>query len=134
MKKLIFLIIPFFSCIQLFAQDAETVVQANLDAYNQGDLETFMSYISDDIEMFNVGECEPYSKGKSEVRNSYSQFFTNSPALHSEIRKRIVFDNKVIDHEYITGANGSKEAFEMIFIYEVRDGLIVKTTAIRTTE
>ena len=123
-----------FTCLSIFqisAQDAETVVQANLDAYNNLDIDTFMSYIADDVEMYNLGECEPYLQGKEKVRERYQTYFERSPELHSEIRKRIIFDNKVIDHELITGANGNKEPFELIFMYEVRDGLIVKTTAIR---
>lgn len=120
-----------FAVIQLSAQSAEEVVQANLDAYNNRDIQAFMQYISDDIEMFNMGECEPYIKGKANVKARYSEYFEKSPELHSDINKRIVFDNKVIDHEYITGSNGSSEPFELIFIYEVEDGLILKTTAIR---
>lgn len=37
----------------------------------------------------------------------------------------------VIDHEYITGARGSKEAFEIVLIYEVDNDKIIKMTAIR---
>jgi len=120
-----------FTVIQLFAQSAEEIVQANLEAYNNRDIETFMSYMADDITMYNLGECEAYLQGKEKVRERYANYFKSSPELHSEIKKRMVFDNKVIDHEYITGSNGSNQAFEMIFMYEVEDGLIVKTTAIR---
>jgi hypothetical protein len=120
-----------FSLTQIKAQSAEEIVQANLDAYNNRDIDLFMEYIADDIEMYNLAECEPYMRGKEMVRDRYAAYFENSPQLHSEIKKRIVFDNKVIDHEYITGSNGSSEPFEMIFMYEVKDGLIVKTTAIR---
>jgi hypothetical protein len=90
-----------------------------------------MEYIANDIAMYNMGECDPYLKGKEKVRERYASYFEKSPELHSEIKQRIIFDNKVMDHEYITGSNGSSEPFELIFIYEVKDGLIVKTTAIR---
>ncbi|MDB9775644.1 hypothetical protein OAB47_05360 [Vicingaceae bacterium] len=42
----------------------------------------------------------------------------------------MVFGNKVIDYEYITGSNGSSEPFELIFMYEVKGDKIVKKTAI----
>lgn len=109
----------------------EKIVQANLDAYNNRDIDTFMSFISDDIEMFNMGECESYMKGKEEIRARYQSYFEASPDLHSDIKNRMVFGNKVIDYEHITGSNGNAEPFEMIFIYEVEEGKIIKTTALR---
>ena len=123
-----------FSLTLIKAQTTEEIVQANLDAYNQRNIDKFMEYIADDIAMYNLGECEPYLKGKEKVRERYSTYFEKSPNLHSEIKKRIVFDNKVIDHEYITGSNDSSDPFELIFIYEVEDGLIVKTTVIRKSK
>ncbi|MEQ8625543.1 MAG: nuclear transport factor 2 family protein [Vicingaceae bacterium] len=132
MKLITLLITVFISC-SLFSQDSELekVVQANLDAYNNRDIETFMKYIDDDIAFYNLGECEPYLKGKEEVRKRYQDYFDKSPNLHSEIKNRMVFGNKVIDYEYITGSNGTNEPFELIFMYEVEDQKIVKTTAIR---
>lgn len=117
----------------LFSQEnsIEGIVQANLDAYNNRDIETFMMYIDDDIEFYNLGECEPYLKGKAEVKKRYSDYFAKSPNLHSEIKNRMVFGNQVIDYEYITGSNGSNEPFELIFMYEVVEGKIKKTTSIR---
>ena len=130
-KTLLFGLFISFMILNLNAQNPEAIVQANLEAYNKHDIDTFMEYMADDIEMYNMGECEPYLKGKENVKARYAAYFEKSPDLHSDIKQRIVFDNQVIDHEYITGANGSKEPFELIFIYEVRDGLIVKTTSIR---
>ena len=98
MKLITLLITVFISC-SLFSQDSELekVVQANLDAYNNRDIETFMKYIDDDIAFYNLGECEPYLKGKEEVRKRYQDYFDKSPNLHSEIKNRMVFGNKVID-------------------------------------
>ncbi len=121
----------FFNAVYSQNKSVEEVVQANLDAYNNRDIESFMQYIADDIEFYNLGECEPYLKGKEEVRKRYAAYFEKSPKLHSEIRNRMVFDNKVIDYEYITGSNGSGEPFELIFMYEVVEEQIVKTTAVR---
>jgi hypothetical protein len=45
--------------------------------------------------------------------------------------KRIVFDNKVIDHESIVGRKGAKDILEIVMIYEVKDGKIFKMTSIR---
>ena len=57
--------------------------------------------------------------------------FDLSPKLHSIILKRIVFDNKVIDHESIVGRRGTDDVFEIVLIYEVKDNKIFKMTTIR---
>jgi hypothetical protein len=116
------------------ASDAEgpkRIIQANLDAYNKGDIEAFMSYFSEDILIRNFDSGETTALGKKEVRNIYSQLFEASPNLHSRILKRTVFDNKVIDHEHITGRNGKKDPLELVLIYEVRSGKIFRISVIR---
>jgi hypothetical protein len=125
--------IIFISTTAMIAQEnnAEKIVQANLDAYNAHDIELFMSFFSDDIAMYNFKDSKQTASGINEVRAIYEPYFKASPNLHSKILKRTVFDNKVIDHEYITGASGSSDPFEIVLIYEVEDTKIVKMTAIR---
>lgn len=110
---------------------AEQVVQANLDAYNARDIERFMAYFSSGIELYNFADTKRTAQGLVEVRKIYQELFDLSPKLHSQIINRIVFDNKVIDHEYITGRRGSDTPVELVLIYEVKEEKIVKMTAIR---
>lgn len=109
----------------------EQIVQANLEAYNELDLDRFMTDFSEDIVMYSGMHGEVFAKGKDKVRAVYGKLFANSPNLHSKILKRIVLGNTVIDHEYITGREGNSTPLELILIYEVKDGKIVRTTAIR---
>lgn len=111
--------------------NAEQIVQANLDAYNARDIDRFMEYFSPDVELYNFADHQPTAKGQVELRKIYQELFDASPKLHSQIVNRIVFDNKVIDHEYITGRRGSDTPVELVLIYEVKEGKIVKMTAIR---
>ena len=110
---------------------AEQIVQANLDAYNNLDIEQFMSYISEDIEVYEFDSKKLSIKGAEACRNVYTELFELSPKLHSTILKRIVFDNKVIDHEYIVGRRGSDTAIELVLIYEVRDEKIFRISVMR---
>jgi hypothetical protein len=110
---------------------AEQIVQINLNAYNSRDIESFMSVINDDIELFEFGSNNPYAKGRDEVRELYIDLFEASPGLNSTIMKRIVFENKVIDHEMIVNRRGSPNPYEMVIIYELKDQKIYKITAIR---
>lgn len=133
MKKwcLLFGVVLIFN-LNASAQDAnpDSIVQLSLDAYNNHDFALFMSYFSEEVEMFDVGQCEAYVSGKEAVGKLYKDYFDASPDLHSTITNRMVLGNKVIDYEYITGARGG-DPFELIFMYEVENDKIVRTTAIR---
>ena len=132
MQKLISILFLVTSAFTTNAQSSpDSIVQLSLEAYNNHDFELFMSYFSDEIEMYNLNECEPTVVGIEAVGKLYKDYFNASPDLHSEIKNRVVFDNKVIDYEYITGARGSSKPFELIFMYEIEGGKIIKTTAIR---
>ena len=131
MKTLIALLLLIFSLSTSAQSSPDSIAQLSLDAYNNHEFELFMSFFSEDIEMYNLNECEPYATGVDEVRNLYKDFFDASPELHSEIKQRMVFDNKVMDYEHVTGARGGSEPFEIVFMYEVLGDKIVRTTAIR---
>ena len=132
MKRLLFLLFLNFTAIN-FAQNlsVEQVVQSNLEAYNNRDLEQFMSWFSEDVELYSFSEMKLVASGKPAIEKFYKELFEASPELHSTILKRIVFDKKVIDHESIVGRKGSKDILEIVMIYEVNDGKIFKMTSIR---
>ena len=132
MKPFLFLLFLNFTAMN-FAQNlsVEQVVQSNLEAYNNRDLEKFMSWFSEDIELYSFSEMKLVASGKPAIEKLYKELFDASPNLHSTILKRIVFDNKVIDHESIVGRKGSKDILEIVMVYEVKDGKIFKMTSIR---
>jgi hypothetical protein len=109
----------------------EQVVQQNLDFYNNRDIEGFMRSFSEDIVFFTFDDHKITASGLEEVRKLYTALFDASPTLHSTILKRIVFDNKVIDHESIVGRKGSSEILELVLIYEVKNDKIYKVTVMR---
>jgi hypothetical protein len=133
MKKIISLILFSMLAITMTAQHLkpEEVVQSNLEAYNNLDIDSFMFYISDDIEIFEFEGQKLSVKGKEQCKNLYADLFEKSPSLHSRILKRIVFDNKVIDHEFITGRRGSDVPIELVLIYEVKGEKIFRITVMR---
>jgi hypothetical protein len=118
---------------QLSAQilSPEKVVQSNLNAYNNRDIDGFMSYMHPEIKIYTLGETVPVAVGLIQVRKMYQELFELSPQLHSTILNRMVFDNKVIDHERIVGRRGSPDNYELVLIYEVKDDKIVRITVMR---
>lgn len=108
----------------------EQVVQKQLEAYNQRDIEGFMAVIDKEVSFRNFTTNQITLSGYAECKAYYTNLFKSSPNLHSVILNRTVFDNKIIDHESITGRNGNKEITEMVLIYEVSDEKIIRVTVI----
>lgn len=111
----------------VFEQSAEAIVQNQLNAYNDRNLDAFLNSYSQDVQVFNFPD-ELRFKGRANMREQYADFFRNTPDLHCEIKNRIVIGNKIIDEEYIN-ANGTN--FSAVAIYEIENGKIAKVTFLR---
>ncbi|MFC4635552.1 nuclear transport factor 2 family protein [Dokdonia ponticola] len=103
----------------------QEIVQRQLDAYNNRDIETFLAMHAANAELYAFGETLPFVKGQEQIRTTYAEIFDTSPNLHSKLLHRIVLGNKVIDHEEITGRKGV-DILEFIAIYEVDETTITK--------
>ena len=101
----------------------EPIVQKQLETYNARDLAGFVACYHPEVELFNFPEQKPFSTGLGSLEERYREVFDQSPELHAHIERRIVFDNKVIDHERVTGRKGIEE-IQIIAIYEVEEQLI----------
>ena len=102
------------------------VVQRQLEAYNGRDLEAFLATFHDEAKDFGLGAEAPSFAGKPAIGQRYQELFDRSPELHSVVVNRTVFGRAVIDLERITGRNGSPEPLDLLAIYEVLNGLIVR--------
>ena len=105
--------------------DPESVVQAQLVAYNARDLDAFLATYTDDIEL-HLLSSGLQTQGKDAMRIRYANRFSD-PLLHVVIASRMVMGNILIDHErvYNTFPEGPG-VMEAVAIYEVREGLIAK--------
>ena len=102
---------------------AESVVQAQLEAYNARDIDAFIATYADDVKLFELPE-KLLSQGTATMRERYGKLFKDE-RLHATILNRIVMGNTVVDHERVrlTVPQGPA-TLEAIAIYEVRDGKI----------
>jgi len=107
------------------------IVQRQLDAYNARDIEAFLDVFSDTAEAGDLGAKTPAIVGKEQLRQRYGDLFARSPNLHSALVSRTALANVVVDHERITGRDGSAEPYEVLAINEVRDGLIHRVFFVR---
>ncbi|MEM9680152.1 MAG: nuclear transport factor 2 family protein, partial [Bacteroidota bacterium] len=107
--------------------DVEAIVQKQLDAYNNRDIDAFMATYTQDVKLYNYPN-QLTTDGQEAMRKGYKTWFDGTPDLKAIIKKRIVIGNKVIDEEQVT-ANG--RIFNAVAIYEVENGLISKVTFIQ---
>jgi hypothetical protein len=95
----------------------EDFAQRQLDAYNDRDLERFIAQYTDDVEVYRLPSAEPVLVGKLAFAEHYRTQRFSLPNLHAELVNRMVFGNKVIDHERVSGLGDLPS--EVAAIYEV---------------
>lgn len=117
--------IPYTAAFLLI--NAESVVQRQFEAYNAQDLEAWLATYKDDAEQYLL-HAGLLASGREAIRKRMADRFNDS-ALHAELVSRTVMDSIVVDHEFVTRTFPDGLAtVEMICIYEVHAGLIIKAT------
>ena len=97
-----------------------------MEAYNKRDIDKYMSFYSDDVKLYNYPN-ELSTDGSKAMRESYTEFFKNTPDLNGYAKSRIVRGNKVLDDAQVT-ING--EILNAIAIYEIENNKITRVTFI----
>src|ERR1043166_2344824 len=126
----IILFITFVGCglctvLRAAELSAEGVVQAQVEAYNARNIDTFLATYSDDAELFEFPN-KLIAKGTGQLREGYAQRFKED-GLHADIVKRIVLDNMVVDHERVRRMfPEGPGVLEAVAIYQVENGKIKK--------
>lgn len=97
--------------------DPVPFVQRQLDAYNARDLERFVREFTDDVTAWRLPDAQPVLVGKPAFAEHYRSKRFNLPGLHAQVVNRMVFGNKVIDHERVVGVQVAP--MDVAAIYEV---------------
>jgi hypothetical protein len=116
---------------QCYSQTPREVVQLQLEAYNEKDIEAFLDVFAEDAEAYNFGDAKPFIKGKANFKTAYGKLFQSSPNLYSLVTSRQVLAQTVIDFEYITGRSNSEQPVLIIAIYKIENHKIVRCDFIR---
>lgn len=105
------------------------IVQRQLDAYNNRDIETLASIDAEDAELFEH-PATLLARGSAELRERFIVRF-KEPNLRARLLSRIVMGQTVIDYEEITRTfpEGPGRVF-MIMIYEIRGQRIARAWSI----
>ena len=100
------------------------LAEEQLIGYNNRDINAFLKPFAKNVKVYRFPNTLSY-EGLEKMRENYNSFFKNTPDLNCKILKRIVFKDKVIDHELVT-ANG--KTFKAVVIYSIKNGKIVSVT------
>tara|TARA_R110001606_G_C15317379_1_gene644288 strand:- start:106 stop:1281 length:1176 start_codon:yes stop_codon:yes gene_type:complete len=102
----------------------EYLAEEQLAGYNNRDIDAFLKPYAKNVKVYRFPNNLNY-EGLDIMRERYASFFEQTEDLHCKILKRIVYKDKVIDHELVT-ANGN--TFKAVAIYEMKNGKIVSVT------
>jgi len=104
-------------------QSPEIVIQRQLDAYNDRDLDGWLSTYAPNARQFEFPGTL-LTSGHDEIRARTAPRF-QEPNLRARLIKRTVIGHIVIDHEEVTRTFPEGPGrIELVCIYEVRNGLI----------
>ena len=109
------------------ASDPAAVIQRQLEAYNDKDVDAWLATYATDAEQ-HVLHGERLAKGHDELRARIQLRFAE-PDLYARLLSRVVMGPVVVDLEEITrNFPEGKGVVEMLCIYEVAQGRIVKAS------
>jgi hypothetical protein len=114
--------------IALLEKVSVELADKQLLAYNNKDIDEFLRPFSDSVKVREYPNTMLYV-GKSEMRKRYEKLFAIHPKLKCEIANRIVFGNKVIDLEKLTGFDKSggfpdNWVMDVLVVYTITNDLI----------
>ena len=102
-----------------------SLVEGQLEAYNNRDVEKFCTYFHPEVQAFRLNPVfEHRIKSLEEFSNGYAKMFAESPELYCQIKSRILLNESVIDEEWITGSANFPNGLHACAVYAFRDGLI----------
>lgn len=104
-----------------FCQTPEELANAQLEAYNNRDIDAFLIPYSDTVKVYN-GKRELLYQGKETMRAQYGAMFNRTPDLNCKLLNRIAIGNTVVEHEEVVFGEGRK--IYAIVMYKVGFGKI----------
>ena len=107
----------------------EAVVQRQLEAYNARDIDALIAIYTADAQMFEH-PAKLIASGSSALRERFLTRF-KEPNLYAQLLKRLVMENRVIDHERVTRTfPDGPGSVELVMIYEVQNEKIARAWVI----
>jgi hypothetical protein len=104
------------------------IANEQLVAYNNHDLDTFCALFHPNAELIDLPSNTIVATGIDAIRAMYSDRFAN-PDLMCRVHTRTDLADFAIDHETLSGLKDGP--VDIVAMYQVQDGMIVKVYFIR---
>jgi uncharacterized protein (TIGR02246 family) len=100
------------------------IAQAQLDAYNDQDLDRYVGYFTEDCVIADFNGAIT-SNGRAAIKERYAKAFATFPENKAVLLNRIVVGNTVVDHEDVIRSPGG-DRFQVAAIYTFRGDQIAR--------
>ncbi|TBR36391.1 hypothetical protein EYV96_17060 [Dyella terrae] len=100
-------------------------MQAQVEAYNAHDIDTFASCYAPDVTITDLSGKRPVVTGTEALKKAYAFLATMPKAFHVDIVQRVVNGPVVVDQEQVLGLPADKGKPRALAVYEVRNGKIL---------
>ncbi|TAG04788.1 MAG: steroid delta-isomerase [Cytophagia bacterium] len=102
---------------------AEMVAERIFDAYSNRNIDGFIAYFSNDVEVSLFPNKVLY-KGKDNLRKAYKHFFETTPNFKCELLSRKIQNNHVVEEINVERVKGKVQ--KSIVVYEIENGMVQK--------
>lgn len=100
----------------------ESIVEKQLNYYNENDLENFIDCFHEEAEIYNFKETVPKCKGREAIKARYEKEFTLE-RTYAHLENKIIIGNKIIYHLRVSKVTSDTIEYK-VAIYEIEDSLI----------
>ena len=99
MKKIFIALLVYITTTSAFSQtsDISEIVAAATKAFNDHNIKEYMSYFSDDAELFNTVDYKTPVKGKQAVEQLVAGWFMLIPDVNTKVNHTYIHGNTVIE-------------------------------------
>lgn len=101
----------------------EMVAERIFDAYSNRNIDGFIAYFSNDVEVSLFPNKVLY-KGKDDLRKAYKHFFETTPNFKCELLSRKIQNNHVVEEINVERVKGKVQ--KSIVVYEIENGMVQK--------
>jgi hypothetical protein len=103
----------------------EDVVQRQLDAFNDHDLEAFLPLFAEDVVIHDLVDGSVVLRGIAAFRDRYERVFDQRPLVKAELAGRLSLGSFVVDRELLTDGDDHPPE-DALAIYEVEGAVVTR--------
>ncbi|WP_395377571.1 nuclear transport factor 2 family protein [Marinicella sp. W31] len=119
-RRLILLILTLSIPVINWAESPLEVVNGRMSAHNEHNVEKFLAFYSENIQIYDFPDKPLGSSGKDHIRKIFTPLF-HAQSVKTTVKSQMVNGRYVVNRETVVREG---KTIEYISIYEVENGLI----------